>query len=247
MKISVCVATYNGEKYLKEQIDSILSQMEDGDELLVSDDGSVDGTISILESYGKKINLVSSDRVGGVVKNFSNVLSYATGDIVVLSDQDDVWLPGRLLKIRDELAGADLVVLNGYVVDDHLVKSGYTVFESVGVRNGFLLNLIKNTFVGCCMAFRKDILNQVIPLPSYLPWHDWYIGLVAELFYKVRRVETPYLLFRRHGLNTSNTCGKSRNSFKTKIIHRLLIFFSILTLCISKTYSRILGGFNCNK
>jgi glycosyltransferase involved in cell wall biosynthesis len=226
--VSVCLATYNGAAYLADQVSSILDQLIDGDELIIADDGSTDGTAEVLLRYGPAVRVVGFDRVGGVVQNFERILASARCELIILSDQDDVWLPGRVELIRESLQQCDLVVLNGEVVDADLNPRGMTVFEAVKVRRGFLRNLLKNSFIGCCMAFRREVLDRVLPFPALVPWHDWYIGLVAELYFRVRRVDVITLLYRRHGANVSTTGERSKNSFLKVIVMRLAILRAVL-------------------
>ena len=226
--LSVCMATFNGSAYLKEQIDSILSQLGPNDELLVADDGSQDGTVDILKSYGPSLTVISASRIGGVVENFSRVISAADGDYIALADQDDVWLPGRVALIKKTLENTDLIQMNAQVVDGDLHSLNVTVFASSNVRPGFLSNLIKNSFVGCCMAFRREIIDMVRPFPSNIPWHDWYIGLIAELFFKVERVDAVTISYRRHENNFSATGGKSKYSLYKKIVMRLQIIRAVV-------------------
>jgi glycosyltransferase involved in cell wall biosynthesis len=232
LSVSVCLASYCGARYISDQLDSVICQLAPGDELLVADDGSTDETLSILKRYGAGLTLVAVDRVGGVVSNFERVIAAATCDVVVLCDQDDVWLPGRLDLIREALQGCSLVVLNGQVVDADLHPSGVTVFESVGVRRGFFKNLAKNSFVGCCMAFRRELRDRVLPFPVGVPWHDWYIGLVAELLFSIERIDQSTLLYRRHGGNFSPTGEKSSNGVGTKILLRLKVLSAVLVACL---------------
>lgn len=239
--ISVCLASYNGEKYLPPQIDSILSQLKEGDELLVSDDGSNDLSLNILKSYGDKIRIVASDRVGGVVPNFERVISAALGDIITLSDQDDIWLEGRIESIRHEMNNCDLLISNGEVVNSDLKSKNLDVFDFVGFRPGFIKNFLKNSYVGCCMSFRRDLLPIILPFPPRIAWHDWYIALVAELFFNCKKDERKMFLFRRHSSNSSLTGYKSKNSIFKRIIIRLWIInalaislFRYLTISLNK-------------
>jgi len=226
MKISVCMATFNGASYLNEQIKSILPQLHPEDEFLVSDDGSTDGTLEILSVYSHTIKLVSSSKVGGIVPNFNRVITAATGDIIVFSDQDDVWLGGRLNMIRYEMQFSDLILMNAHVVDHQLMYSNKTLFKILGVRIGFCSNLVKNSFVGCCMAIRSDVLKSALPLPSYIPMHDWYLGMICEVFYRVKRVEQPYLLYRRHIFSASQTANTSSYSYFRRLSMRIALLFA---------------------
>lgn len=235
--ISVCLATYNGAKHLREQIDSIISQLLQGDELLVADDASKDDTKLILQSYGAALKIISEDRAGGVVPNFSRLLEAASGDMVVFSDQDDVWLPGRLARIRQELLNADMVVLDAAIVDADLCLSGNTLSSVIGVRNGFWRNLWKNSFVGCCLAFRRRSFIGAWPLPKYIHMHDWYIGLIGTLFGKITRVPEVYLLYRRHGANASATGEESSYSFGRKLYNRAGLLVAVSSFALRRLYS----------
>jgi len=236
--LTICLATYNGETFLREQIDSILLQLGQNDRLIVSDDGSSDNTVAILQSYGEKLTIVSTKRIGGVVQNFSRVLAAATGDYIALADQDDVWLPGRTDMIRAALADYDLVQLNGEVVDSTLASKNITVYQSVNVRPGLLQNFIKNSFVGCNMAFRRELRDFIMPMPKNIPWHDWYIGLAAEAFFRVKRIDTVSMLYRRHGDNFSETGGKSNYGIKKKIMMRYFMLSAMINLFFKKKPSQ---------
>lgn len=203
--ISVCLASWNGEQYIREQIDSILSQLREGDELLVSDDGSTDTTPDILRSYGSSIRVVGTARAGGVVPNFERVLAEARGGIVVLSDQDDVWLEGRLDLVRERLGHVELLMMNGEVVDADLRSLGVDVHGFVRFRPGFLKTFVSNRYVGCCMAFRRELLAVALPFPAGIQIHDWYIALVGELLFSCESRKERTILFRRHGRNDSTT------------------------------------------
>lgn len=231
--VSVCLATYNGAAYLKEQLVSICDQLSAGDEVVISDDASTDGCLGLLDSlridYPQvAIRVVGNSRAGGVVPNFERAIAASAGDIVILADQDDVWLAGRVELVRRSLRNCDLVMLDGQVVDGQLNPRGVTVFEFVGVRSGFWSNFAKNSFIGCCMAFRREFLVRLLPFPAGLPWHDWYIGLFVELVGKVERVESSTLLYRRHGANHSPTGEKSRNGLLKKIAMRFLVGRAVL-------------------
>lgn len=228
MMVSVCLATYNGRRFVAEQLSSIVCQLEPGDEIVVADDGSTDGTIAEVVKFFPWVRIISEERVGGVVDNFERAIYSAGGDLIVLCDQDDIWLPGRLKLIRQALIDNDLVVLNGEIVDAEAVRRGVTVFEVVGMKSGFFANLAKNSFIGCCMAFRRSLRDRILPFPSGVPWHDWYIGLVAEWIGRVERIDDITLLYRRHGGNFSPTGEKSRNTLWRKLAMRWAVLRAVV-------------------
>jgi glycosyltransferase involved in cell wall biosynthesis len=230
--ISICIASYNGQKWIGSQIDSILSQISYGDEVLVSDDQSDDETLSILKSYGARITIVNEDRVGGVVKNFEKVISSATKEIIVLSDQDDVWLPGRLDLIRSKLNDFDLIMMNADVVDEDLISKNLSVYEFVSFHKGFFKNFIRPKYVGCCMAFRSELLNIALPFPKNIEWHDWYISLIGELFYRCEIVSDKTILFRRHSTNNSKTGMKTDRKILKIMLSRMWMMHAIIVSII---------------
>jgi glycosyltransferase involved in cell wall biosynthesis len=217
MNLSICLASYNGERFIKDQIDSILPQLKEGDELLVGDDGSSDGTLNIVNEYGSKISRIIASKAGGVNQNFERLIVEARNLGIVLSDQDDVWLPGRLELIREALKTSALVITNGHVVDESLNPTGISIFEFVNYRRGFLKNYIKNSYVGCCMAFNRGLLENVIPFNKKLYAHDWFIGLLGEIDGHVSVINEFTILYRRHKTNASATGLKSKNNIITKI------------------------------
>lgn len=228
LKISICLASYNGSKYISDQLNSILPQLKEEDEILVADDGSTDDTVNLIISLYDRIKIVASSRVGGVVKNFERVIQAASGDIIALCDQDDVWLPGRLEIIRINLQHATLLLMNGQLVYDNLRPTGQTIFQTLGKRRGFFQNLTKNSYIGCCMAFRKELLTRIIPFPQSVPWHDWYIGLVAELTGTVLRIDSETILYRRHGGNASPTGEGSENTIWKMFVLRIAVLWAVL-------------------
>lgn len=228
---AICMATYNGEDYLDEQISSILSQLQPNEKLFISDDGSQDDTLKIIYSYGDKIQLVSSSYSGGVVSNFERVLTAAYNSgakNIILSDQDDIWMKNRMEDIRQNLDLADIIMMNGHITDSDLNPTGYTIFEKIGVSTGFFANFLRPKYVGCCMAFRREILDVALPFPRSLPWHDWFISLIGELFFNVKHISKPSIYYRRHGNNHSDTSEKSKNSFFKKLKLRYRMFVAII-------------------
>lgn len=143
--ISVCIATYNGGKYISKQIVSILNQLSDSDEIIVSDDGSKDDTINIIESLcDSRIKSYKNTGKHGVVPNFENALSKAKGDIIFFSDQDDIWADNKVKVILKELEDADLVVHDALIMDkdDNVSKVNYYSLRSP--HSGYWKNLMRN-------------------------------------------------------------------------------------------------------
>ena len=206
--ISVCMATYNGEKYLKDQLDSILKQIQSSDELIISDDGSSDSTRNIIQEYQKQYkNIILLDGPRrGVQKNFEHALKHAKADILFLSDQDDVWMDGKVERVLQEFEDPKTlcVVHDCEIVDGNLNSTHETFFGVKHGKPGLLANLYKNAFIGCGMAFRKCVFEKSYPFPDDIEMHDWWIGLVASCMGKTVFIHEPYIKYRRHGDNTSS-------------------------------------------
>ncbi len=222
MNVSICMATHNGEKFLRQQIDSIIKQMGPQDELLISDDSSSDATLSILASYhDARIKFLGTQCFGTPAKNFEYVLTFSRHSVIFLADQDDVWHSQKIHEMKEALAGCDLVVCDCSIVDQELLPIHHSFFDLNRSRSGLFKNLVKNSFIGCCMAFRRSVLEKSFPFPAGISSHDQWIGLVAERYFRVKFI--PYVLVdhRRHPENYSSTGEGSENSFQKKIKLRL--------------------------
>lgn len=248
--ISVCMATFNGEKYLKEQIDSILTQIGQNDELVVSDDGSTDKTLNILRNYqDPRIKIYHHRKTqqkfsfGYTTANFGNVLSYAKGDYIFLADQDDVWLAGRVEKMMEKLKSADVVVSDCEIVDENLRILIPSKFKAEGIYTGVIRNIIKCIYLGCTMAFRHSVLDYVLPIPKNVP-HDLWIGILVKSAGKIEILYEPTLMYRRHLNNVSATSGivvetgallpKNTNTLRFKLSYRLIFLKEYLKFVCKK-------------
>ena len=223
--ISVCIASYNGCKYMKEQLISILSQLSCDDEIIVSDDGSCDGTLEIVSNMeDSRIKEVLNIEKHGVVPNFENAIKYASGDYIFLCDQDDLWVENKVKTCVEALQSVDLVVHNSLLMDGVGNVSDIDFFSLRKSTAGYWKNLYKNSFIGCCMAFRREILDYVLPFPEHILWHDMWIGLMVEKKGKTMFIEDKLLYYRRHDNNASATAEKSSFSFLFQIKYRLQMF-----------------------
>ena len=229
--ISVCLATYNGESFLKEQIDSIHCQLSLEDEIIVSDDGSSDKTIEILNAYGdSRIKIYKGPCQNNPALNFENALAQARGDYIFLSDQDDVWELNKVEVCLKYLKNYDLVLSDCSIVDRDLQLIYKSFFDHKKIRKGFIANLVKNNYSGCRMAFRREILQFALPFPPKIAMHDMWIGLCAELFFYPIIIEDKLIKYRRHGLNVSATSEKSLFSLFYKIRYRLYFISQLVKL-----------------
>ncbi len=217
MKVSVCMATYNGENFIKEQLNSILKQLSSSDELIISDDGSTDRTIPIIESYRDERILLLHSEHKNLIFNFENALEHATGEIIFLSDQDDVWFDHKVEKCKDYLRKYSLVFSNAAMFYGENRTESELFFSDAKKKTGLLSNLISVKFLGATLAFKKSVLKKALPFPRNLAMHDIWLGLIAETTASTYFINEPLIYYRRHGNTASTAGGKSENSLLTKI------------------------------
>lgn len=224
------MASYNGEKYIKQQMDSIFDQSKQIDELIISDDSSTDKTIEIIKSYNdKRIKLIENQKFSSPIFNLENALKHAKGDYIFLADQDDIWYPDKVKIVLKHLENHNLVVTDCKLIDKDNTTLVPSFFQLINSGQGFFKNLIKNTFLGCCMAFDRSILNYTLPFPRNIAMHDQWIGLNAELFSSVYFCDDQLVGYRKHENNqTPFTGGISGNSLLYKLSYRIEMLFFIL-------------------
>jgi glycosyltransferase involved in cell wall biosynthesis len=231
-KISVCIATYNGEKYILEQLHSIIKQLNDDDEVIISDDSSTDRTLEVIESLADhRIKIFPNQMFKSAIFNFENAIKHASNDLIFLSDQDDLWVDSRVDVMRNSLLSYDMVVCDHSLINDKGDILSRSYFKEVPSGPGIFKNLKKNTYYGCCMAFHRKVLKKAIPFPKDIPMHDIWLGFVGDLFYKTHFVDFPYTLYRKHDNNVSNASEViSNNDILTKFKFRwnVLKYFPML-------------------
>ena len=226
-KIDILMATYNGEKYLAEQIDSIICQTYKNWNLLIRDDGSSDNTFKILKEYEKKDDSIKiiKDKKGnlGIAKNFEELLKISSSELIMFSDQDDVWKKDKIKIMLKYVGNSDLIISDAIVTNEKLECISESLFCLVKSKNGIIKNVIKNTYYGCCMLFKRKILEEVLPIPNNKEiGHDLWIGLISEKYYKVKFIDEKLIYFRRHSNNVT-TINKSKRNIRKKIIGRYII------------------------
>lgn len=221
MTVSVCMATYQGERYVERQLHSILEQLGASDEVIVVDDCSRDRTVEVIERVGDpRIKLFRNTINRREVYSFGRAIEIATGDIVFLSDQDDIWLPGRVQLMADRLlqSGAALITSNFEWMDADerpLAVSFDGVSSEDSARH--LKNIVdifigKTNYFGCAMAFKRELVSLITPIPSYVESHDLWIALAANQIRSNLHLDDKTLRKRRHDSNTTNTVS-SRSLF----------------------------------
>ena len=236
--VSVCLASYNGEKYISVQIDSILSQLKPNDELIISDDGSTDRTLEIISAIkDPRIKVFSGNTFRDPIRNFQNTLSKAKGNYIFLSDQDDIWMPDKYEKMLTELKHFDLVISDSKIVDEDLNVIEDSFFSYFNSGPGIIKNLIKSSYYGSCMAFSKEILKKALPFPDTKEiGHDLWIGLVAEMTGSISFMKQQLILYRRHtSAFTPVEVGKSKRTKKQMLRGRIIMIKEILKFTIKNS------------
>lgn len=208
-RVSVAMAVYNGGKYLNEQFGSIVNQLTADDELVVSDNMSTDDSREIILSYAKlyKNIRVLECNEQGICANFEKAINECRGDYIFLADQDDVWKENKITAVLKAFqdTGADLILHDCDYVDENLGSLHQTLFEDRHSQPGFRRNLWKNTYQGCCMAFKRELVPTICPIPRTVAMHDQWIGLLVEKCGKISFLDQCLILYRKHtGSNSTN-------------------------------------------
>jgi glycosyltransferase involved in cell wall biosynthesis len=237
--ISVCLCTYNGEKYIRQQLNSILEQISEHDEIIINDDMSSDETIHIIESYtDRRIKLVVNDENVGFVKNFEKAMLRANGDIILLSDQDDIWTKNRLNIIIDTMDKTKKNFLIGNYIEieskgtfiekslkKHKILSKYNGY---GAENLFRVLIGKRIpYFGCCMALKKQVVPYIAPFPKVTESHDVWIAIYANVKNDLLHIEDNILCRRIHDKNLSAKKRSLLLKLRSRLIWILLIFIAI--------------------
>src|SRR5579872_3769967 len=245
-KISVCIAAYQGLRYIGPQLSSILEQLSDQDEVVLVDDSSTDGTYAQLgEIQDPRLTVLQNASNEGVLRSFEKALSHCSGEIVFLSDQDDLWLPKKVQTVLEAFADDPdlaLVVSDAILIDESGNKIGESFYAQRGAfRNGLWSNLLVGKFHGCTMAFRSTLLRNVLPFPhGKHAHHDTWIGCVNALIGgKTKYIPEPLIAYRRH---STNLTGRTKNSAYKRLKIRFPIAVGLLRYWATNWYKKPIGG-----
>ena len=233
-KVSLCMCTYNGEQYLAQQISSIDSQSAVIDEVIVIDDCSTDTTWSILQEWRHSNNNIIIHRHSfnwGVISSFEHALQCCSGDIIILSDQDDIWLSTRVASIRNSLEPLVrepyIFIHDSFIIDGQNQLHPSSFFRLRGsFRPNLISNFIKNKYIGCCMAFTRPLLAMALPFPRYCSMHDQWLGLFGDITGNVIYYPDSLLYYRRHSSNVTHLASNSNLLLILK--HRIQYFVCLL-------------------
>ncbi|HEY6895078.1 MAG TPA: glycosyltransferase [Rhodanobacteraceae bacterium] len=214
--ISVALATYNGERYLCEQLDSVLAQAGVAIEVVAVDDGSTDGTLAILHEYARRdgrIKVYANPRNLGVGATFEHAMSLTAGELIAPCDQDDTWHPEKLARLAEAIGACDLAYCDSLFVD----ADGATMNERISDRMSMMRGrhamafTLRNSVSGHASLIRRSLFEIARPFPDAL-YYDWWLALCAATRNGIAYVDTPLVHFRRHARTVSplGRSGKQR-------------------------------------
>lgn len=211
--ISIALATYNGSKYIQEQLDSVLAQSMDNFEIIICDDCSTDNTMKILQEYSTKdgrIHIYSNSANVGFKKNFEHILSLCRGEYIAFCDQDDIWEPNHLEILYNNIGNNDCIGANSLIIDKNGVSQGKTLLEHWHIHvmpkdaeQLFQHELHSNVIQGTASLIRSSLVKQALPIPDSVKYHDYWFALIAGLNGKCAYINDVVLKYRRHSSNTS--------------------------------------------
>jgi len=215
--VSVVLATYNGERFLPQQLDSILQQTYPNLEIVVVDDGSKDGTIALIQDYMLRypnVRLIQNEKNLGVTKTFERGIQESRGTYIAFSDQDDLWLPEKLQVLTAAIGDYDAVYANSLLVDEHgesLGRSFTTIMNMATYTHGGSF-LLSNSVPGHAILAKADFLKSILPIPATV-LYDLWIGFCAGGNNGIAFVDKVLVHYRQHD---SNTVGTRLSSNKRK-------------------------------
>lgn len=213
------MATFNGAAYLQPQLETILCQLGSNDELIVSDDDSTDSTRDIVRGMRDNRIRLARGPAKGPSANFSSCLSLAKNEYVFLADQDDIWDRQKITWQSSLLDDALLVLSDAVVVDqsNNVIHESYFALNRSG--DGLIRNFVRNSFLGCCMAFRRELLKKALPIPNGIA-HDWWLGMTALLNGRVVFTPHQWVRYRRHDATASVAATKRDRGLAVKLADR---------------------------
>jgi glycosyltransferase involved in cell wall biosynthesis len=234
--VSIVMAVCNGERYLPEQIASILQQAYLNWELLILDDASSDATQKIIRNFERqdaRIHCYFNEKNLGVNKSFEKLISLASGSYIALADQDDIWLPTKIQKQVEVLQNSEAVILCFH--DAELMDAeGNQIAESFWQRNGMKIfsgnifrtekisqSIVEKNFVsGCMTLFKKELIKYALPFPETVQFHDWWLGFVAAIWGEIKPVTQSLIRYRQHENNVLGGVFSAESLQKIPLITR---------------------------
>lgn len=241
------MATYNGEKYLRAQLDSILLQTIPFEELVIVDDASTDGTWDIISEYAEKddrIKPFQNEKNVGVTKNFERALAYCTGDYIALSDQDDIWFPNHLEILAEEIGDNYLIAGDAEIANSHGIPQGVKLsycencdrIPKDNLKKAYAILFNKNSWYGSSMMIKKELLEKALPIPEINNLHDvWISTLACFAGGGMKRIDKTIMYYRRHENTVTGNIYRDpriKNMLRRLKAYRMLSHRPLLTAAI---------------
>lgn len=246
MLVSIAMCTYNGERFLKEQIDSILNQSFKNIELIVTDDCSSDTTVEILEKFQKndiRIKIYQNEKNLGFLKNFEKSISLCTGDYIALADQDDIWKLNKIELFLKEIGENTLIYSDALLIDQYSKALNQYLITPGVLAHGKCNKsfLIYNSASGNTMMFKKKLVDYILPIPKEMSYHDIWIAFIASTIGSICVTKEAMTYYRRYDEQVTRTIKSEYKSSRDKINQREngAKEFAISTLRNCRAFSKI--------
>jgi len=220
--VSIALCTYNGERFLKKQLDSILEQTYSNFELIIVDDCSTDNTINIINEYLKKdtrIKLYKNIKNLGFIKNFDKAISLCNGEFICLCDQDDIWNHSKIEILLNKIDNNVLIYSNALLIDENDNSLNKTLVDDSKIVEGnnnraFILN---NCVSGNTLMFKKELVKYILPIPQYISLHDIWIAFVASTYGNIKYINDNLVQYRRYEDQITANKSKQKKEFVNRI------------------------------
>jgi len=246
--VSIAMATYNGEKFIKKQIESILNQTYKNLEIVICDDNSIDNTFKILKEYAdkdKRIKLYKNCNNLGFVKNFEKAINLSKGKYIALSDQDDIWVENKIEILLKEIGEYDLIHSDAYLINENaeIIFNSYSKFVNKYLNPKDIIELACTPMVtGCTCMFTSELKEKILPICSEIHVHDIWISFIAFKNGGIKYCDKPLIKYRQHENNQIGAIKKTGNIFSKikKLKHKNLIINDL-----DNVFFKALGKINC--
>lgn len=234
--VSIAIATYNGEQFLREQLDSILTQTYQNLEIIICDDQSTDSTHQILQEYSlqdSRIKVFLNNKNLGLVKNFEKAISLCSGEYIALADQDDIWEKEKITSLLQEIGLASIIHSDASLInaEGEVFACSYSYYSKKILYKNIFSYILGNNVTGCTMLFSHKLLQYALPFPEHIFVHDWWLALCAYKHGGIAYCNKPLIQYRQHGRNQIGAADTTRvhsSNAREKAYKKTLMFMKTL-------------------